>query len=57
MFTHVRCRNCQSRYNGRTGGWNTGNIWFYVLVLIPVEVTAILGFIFVLIAIIAFLLR
>jgi hypothetical protein len=32
MFTHVRCTNCNSAYNGKTGQSNTNNIVVYVLV-------------------------
>ncbi len=32
MFTHVRCRNCRSCYNGKRGTWNTTNIVIYTVV-------------------------
>ena len=32
MFTHVKCRNCGSCYNGKHGTWNTTNITIYTIV-------------------------
>ena len=32
MFTHVKCRNCASCYNGKHGTWNTTNITIYTIV-------------------------
>lgn len=32
MFTHVRCNNCNTEYNGKTGKSNTNNIIIYSVV-------------------------
>jgi hypothetical protein len=32
MFTHVRCNNCNTQYNGKTGKSNTNNIIIYSVV-------------------------
>lgn len=32
MFTHVKCQNCKTKYNGKTGKYNTINITLYVLI-------------------------
>jgi hypothetical protein len=32
MFTHVKCQNCDTQYNGKTGQSNQKNIIIYFLV-------------------------
>lgn len=32
MFTHVKCQNCGTQYNGKTGKSNQSNIIIYVVV-------------------------
>ena len=32
MFTHVKCQNCGTEYNGKTGKSNQNNILIYFLV-------------------------
>ncbi|HLO28636.1 MAG TPA: hypothetical protein VK249_05855 [Anaerolineales bacterium] len=32
MFTHVKCNNCGTQFNGKTGKSNQNNILIYVLV-------------------------
>ena len=32
MFTHVKCNNCKTQYNGKTGKSNTNNIIIYLVV-------------------------
>jgi len=32
MFTHVKCNNCNTQYNGKTGKSNTNNIIIYAVV-------------------------
>ena len=32
MFTHVKCQNCGTQYNGKTGKSNQQNIIIYTLV-------------------------
>lgn len=39
MLNHVKCGNCGAKYNGKTGGSNTGGILVYTVV------TGILAFI------------
>jgi len=39
MLNHVKCSNCGTKYNGKTGGSNTGGIVVYTIV------TGILAFI------------
>jgi len=39
ILTHVKCENCGTKYNGKTGGSNTGGIVIYTVV------TGILAFI------------
>lgn len=34
MLNHVRCQNCGTRYNGKTGRYNTTAITVYVVVSI-----------------------
>jgi predicted nucleic-acid-binding Zn-ribbon protein len=33
ILTHVKCKNCQSGYNGKTGKDNTTNIIIYTIVV------------------------
>jgi len=33
LLTHVRCSRCGTRYNGKTGWWNTTGIAIYVFVV------------------------
>jgi hypothetical protein len=32
MFKHVKCNNCNTQYNGKTGQSNTNNIIIYLVV-------------------------
>ena len=32
MFTHVKCNNCNTQYNGKTGKSNQNNILIYFLI-------------------------
>jgi transposase-like protein len=32
MFTHVKCQNCGTQYNGKTGESNQGNIILYFVI-------------------------
>ncbi len=32
MFTHVKCQNCNTQYNGKTGQSNQNNIIIYFVV-------------------------
>lgn len=32
MFSHVKCTNCNTQYNGKTGQSNTNNIIIYIVV-------------------------
>ncbi len=34
MMTHVKCRNCNTQYNGKTGKSNTRGILLYNIVLL-----------------------
>jgi len=31
LFTHVKCQNCQTEYNGKTGKSNQQNIYIYLV--------------------------
>ena len=33
MLSHVKCRGCGNKYNGKTGAANTGRIALYMLVV------------------------
>ncbi len=37
MFTHVKCQNCNTQYNGKTGQSNQQNIIIYFLVSLAIS--------------------
>ena len=37
MFTHVKCQNCGTQYNGKTGKSNQQNIIIYFLVSLVIS--------------------
>jgi len=51
MFTHVRCCQCRTAYNGKTGRSNLTNIVLYM------TVPAMVGFVFVLAIVVAAVLK
>ena len=38
MFTHVKCHSCRTRYNGKTGGYNTTGIVIYLAVSLAIGI-------------------
>ncbi len=43
LFTHVKCRNCASCYNGKHGTWNTTNIVLYTIAGVVLGAAVVLG--------------
>jgi transposase-like protein len=46
MFTHVKCQNCETEYNGKTGKSNQTNILIYFLVTFVIAFCVCGGFAF-----------
>ena len=44
MFTHVKCQNCNTQYNGKTGQSNQNNIIIYFLVSLVIAFCLCGGF-------------
>jgi len=44
MFTHVKCQNCGTEYNGKTGKSNQTNILIYFLTTFAIVFCACGGF-------------
>ena len=44
IFTHVKCQNCNTEYNGKTGKSNQQNIIIYIVVSLLVIFCACSGF-------------
>ena len=40
MFTHVKCQNCGTEYNGKTGKSNQTNILIYFVVTFAIAICA-----------------
>lgn len=41
LFNHVKCLNCGSAYNGKTGEYNTTNIIIYSVVLFVIVIAVV----------------
>ena len=40
MFTHIKCQNCGTEYNGKTGKSNQTNILIYFVVTFAIAICA-----------------
>ena len=44
MFTHVKCNNCKTQYNGKTGKSNQTNIILYLVISTAIVFFICFGF-------------
>ena len=46
ILNHVKCSNCKTKYNGKSGGSNTTGILIYSLVVFVLAFIVVFGFFF-----------